>query len=216
VITVVVVDDQDLVRQGLRLILSSRFGFDLVGEYPDAERALARVARDRPDVVVMDLRMPGIGGIEATARIVAAGGPAVLVLTTFDDDESLSGALRAGASGFALKDAPGEELQQAVRAVATGEGWLDPAITGRVLAAYRLQPPAPVRTIPSGVLTPRETEVLRHIAQGASNGEIADALFIGEGTVKTHINRILAKLGARDRASAIVYAYDHGIVQPRA
>jgi DNA-binding NarL/FixJ family response regulator len=215
VIRVLLVDDQALVRAGLRQILGARQGFEVVGECADGSEVTAAVAAGRPDVVVMDLRMPGVDGMEATRRVNALPEPPpVLVLTTFDDDEILSGALRAGASGFQLKDAPGEELIAAVRAVAEGEGWLDPAVTIRVLAAYREAAP---RAAPDNekLLTVREIEVLSLIGRGASNAEIGQRLYIGEGTVKTHVSRIFSKLGVRDRAAAVVFAFDHGLVRPQ-
>ena len=217
-IRVLLVDDQELVRAGLRLILSSEFGFEVVSEAADGAAAVDAVARVRPDVVVMDIRMRGMDGVEATRRIgQLTSSPPVLVLTTFDDDEVLSGALRAGASGFALKEAPGEELVQAVRAVAAGEGWVDPSVAARVLATYRAGAPSPeAASADVAGLTTRELEVLRLIGRGSSNAEIARGLVIGEGTVKTHINHILTKLGLRDRATLIVFAFDHGLVQPRA
>jgi len=218
VIRVLLVDDQELVRAGLRLILSSEFGFEVVSEAADGAAAVDAVAQVRPDVVVMDIRMRGMDGVEATRRIgQLTSSPPVLVLTTFDDDEVLSGALRAGASGFALKEAPGEELVQAVRAVAAGEGWVDPSVAARVLATYRAGAPSPeAASADVAGLTTRELEVLRLIGRGSSNAEIARGLVIGEGTVKTHINHILTKLGLRDRATLIVFAFDHGLVQPRA
>ena len=214
-IRVLLVDDQELIRAGLRGILRTRFGFEIVGELADGQGVVAAAATLRPDVVVMDVRMPGTDGVAATAQLRAAGDPApVLVLTTFDDDEILAGALRAGAAGFLLKGVPAEDLQKAVRTVAEGGSWLDPAVTGRVLAAYR-DGPAP--TLPAGalaVLTPREREVLALIGAGLSNGEIADRLTLGDGTVKTHIGRVFAKLQLRDRAAAVVFAFDHGLVRP--
>lgn len=215
-IGVLLVDDQVLVRAGLRQILYSEDGFEIVGECADGAEALIAVERRRPDVVVMDVRMAGMDGVEATRRIQAmVEPPPVLILTTFDDEEILSGALRAGASGFQLKDAPGEELIAAVRSVATGEGWLDPGVTCRILAAYRsTAPPDPQALALLAGLTEREAEVLGLMARGASNTEIGEQLFIGEGTVKTHIGRIFSKLGLRDRAAAIVFAFDHGLARP--
>jgi len=225
VIRVLLVDDQPLVRAGLQRILHRRFGFEIVGECDDGEAALAALAalaarpkhadHPKPDVVVMDVRMRGMGGVEATRRIrMLPDAPPVLVLTTFDDDEVLSGALRAGAAGFALKDAAGEELIRAVTAVANGEGWLDPAVTSRVLASYRSgvsgHPPADQ----VAEVTARELDVLRLIGRGATNAEIATELFVSEGTVKTHIGHIFNKLGLRDRAAAVIYAFDHGLVGP--
>jgi DNA-binding NarL/FixJ family response regulator len=214
VIRVLLVDDQPLVRAGLQRILHRRFGFDIVGECDDGQAAVEAVATDPPDVVVMDIRMRGMDGVEATRRIRAlANGPPVLVLTTFDDDEVLSGALRAGASGFALKDAPGEDLIRAVTSVAAGEGWLDPAVTGRVLASYRNGTTPSAQSVDE--LTPRELDVLRLVGQGATNTEIATTLYVSEGTVKTHIGHIFTKLGLRDRSAAVIFAYDHGLVGPR-
>ncbi|MCL2395759.1 MAG: response regulator transcription factor [Acidimicrobiaceae bacterium] len=216
-IGVLLVDDQDLVRAGLRQILAPRYGFDVVGEADDGAAALAFLGTARPDLVVMDVRMRGMDGIEATRRIVGLDdSPPVLVLTTFGEDEILSGALRAGASGFQLKDAAGEDLVAAARAVAGGQGWLDPAVTGRVLASYRAGAPsreAVARDL--ALLTAREVEVLRLIGRGDTNAEIADALYIGEGTVKTHIGHLFTKLGLRDRAAAVVFAFDHGLVLPQ-
>lgn len=212
---VLLVDDQELVRSGLRRILRRRDGFTIVAECADGSEVSAAVATHAPDVVVMDLRMKDVDGIEATRRLRAEGDrPPVLVLTTFDDDELLSAALRAGAAGFVLKDSPAEDLMRAVRTVASGDSWLDPSVTSRVLAAYRAAPlPSPAS---AGVdeLTAREYDVLVAIGKGLSNLEIADALVISELTVKSHVGRIFAKLGLRDRAAAIVYAFDHGIVSP--
>ena len=214
-VRVLLVDDQDLVRAGLQRILRRRDGFDIVGECADGDEVPAFLAEHPVDVVVMDLRMRRVDGIEATRRLRAAGErPPVLVLTTFDDDELLSGALRAGAAGFVLKDSPAEELMRAVRAVASGDSWLDPAVTARVLTAYRSAPPAlgAANSEALADLTSRELDVLRLIGRGLSNGEIAASLVISELTVKSHVGRIFAKLELRDRAAAIVYAFDHGIV----
>lgn len=216
-IRVLLVDDQPLVRAGLRLILSAREGFDVVGECGTGAEVPSAVARLHPDVVVMDIRMPGVDGVEATRRLRAgAGAPPVLVLTTFDDDELLSAALRAGAAGFQLKDAPAEELIRSVQTVAGGEAWLDPGVTGRVLAAYRATAPPREAVAALRDLTPRELEVLRLLARGLSNAEIAEALFIGEVTVKTHVGHLFTKLNVRDRAAAIVFAFDAGVVAPAA
>ncbi|ABM16288.1 MULTISPECIES: response regulator transcription factor [Mycolicibacterium] len=215
VIAALLVDDQELVRSGLRRILRRKDGIAVVGECADGDEVPAAVAAYRPDVVVMDLRMKRVNGIEATRRLTAAGGPPVLALTTFSDEELLSGVLRAGASGFVLKDSPAEELIRAVRAVARGDGFLDPSVTARVLDTYRTAAEEPV---PEAVddLTPRELDVLRLMAKGRSNSEIADELVISGVTVKSHIGRIFLKLRLRDRAAAIVYAYQKGIVAPRA
>ncbi|ORW09043.1 response regulator transcription factor [Mycobacterium kyorinense] len=213
-ISVVLVDDQDLVRSGLRRILRRKDGFVIVAECADGDEVCDAVAAHRPDVVVMDLRMKRVDGIEATRRLAATDSPPVLALTTFNDDELLSGALRAGASGFVLKDSSAEELIRAVRAVAQGDCYLDPAVTSRVLATYR-RVAGEHRPEAVAELTAREGDVLRLVGQGRSNAEIADELCISELTVKSHIGRIFVKLNLRDRAAAIVYAYDHGIVTPR-
>ncbi len=215
VVRVLLVDDQELIRTGLRGILRSRFGFEVVGELDDGEGVVGAVAALRPDVVVMDVRMPRVDGVTATRELTGVpDAPPVLVLTTFEDEEILAGALRAGAAGFLLKGVPAEELQRAVRAVAAGDSWLDPAVTGRVLKAYRsgAAPVAPGAEVAS--LTPREREVLALIGAGRNNAEIAAELTLGEGTIKTHIGHIFAKLGLRDRAAAVVFAFDHGLVRP--
>lgn len=211
-ITVLLVDDQDLVRSGLRRILRRKDGFVVAAECADGDEVPAAVAEHRPDVVVMDLRMRRVDGIEATRRL--GGRPPVLALTTFNEDELLSGALRAGAAGFVLKDSSAEELIRAVRAVARGDSYLDPAVTSRVLTTYRKAAPGP-RGTAVGELTTRELDVLTLIGQGLSNTEIADKLCISGVTVKSHVGRIFGKLDLRDRAAAIVYAYDNGIVTPR-
>jgi DNA-binding NarL/FixJ family response regulator len=213
-VAVLLVDDQDLVRSGLRRILRRKDGFTIVAECSDGDEVPDAVATHQPDVVVMDLRMKRVDGIEATARLSANGGPPVLALTTFNDDELLSGALRAGAAGFVLKDSSAEELIRAVRAVASGESYLDTAVTARVLTTYRnAAPPPPTKAVAD--VTARELDVLTLIAKGCSNAEIADTLGISSVTVKSHIGRIFVKLDLRDRAAAIVYAYDNGIVAPR-
>jgi DNA-binding NarL/FixJ family response regulator len=213
-IAVLLVDDQDLVRSGLRRILRRKDGFTIAAECSDGDEVPDAIAAHRPDVVVMDLRMKRVDGIEATSRLSANGGPPVLALTTFNDDELLSGALRAGAAGFVLKDSSAEELIRAVRAVARGDSYLDPAVTARVLTTYRTAA-EPARKAPVTDLTARELDVLTLIAKGCSNAEIADELSISGVTVKSHIGRIFVKLHLRDRAAAIVYAYDNGIVAPR-
>ena len=214
-VRVLLVDDQELVRTGLRGILRARFGFEIVGELDSGAGVVEAVAELEPDVVVMDVRMPGVDGVAATRLLREAdAAPPVLVLTTFEDEEILAGALRAGAAGFLLKGVPADDLQRAVRGVASGESWLDPAVTGRVLSAYR-DGPAPATPGPEAdLLTPREREVLALIGQGLSNTEIATKLTLGEGTVKTHIGHIFTKLDLRDRAAAVVFAFDHGLVQP--
>ncbi len=213
---VILVDDQELVRSGLRRILRKRDGFEIVAECGDgAQLPAALDAAGAVDVVVMDLRMREVDGITATRALAARpDAPPVLVLTTFDDDEMLSGALRAGAAGFLLKDSSADDLIRAVRAVAAGDSWLDPAVTGRVLSSYRQSAdPAPASS-DHEVLTARELEVLCAMAAGRSNSEIAEELFISELTVKSHIGRIFTKLDLRDRPAAIVYAYDNGLVRP--
>jgi DNA-binding NarL/FixJ family response regulator len=211
---VLLVDDQELVRSGLRRILRKRDGFEVVGECEDGDQVAAAVAAYAPDVVVMDLRMRRVSGIEATRELRRReGAPPVLVLTTFDDDELLSAALRAGAAGFLLKDSPAEEVIRGVAAVAAGQALLDPAVTGRVLERFRAAPePQPRQAVEE--LTARELEVLELIGGGLSNGEIAATLVISEVTVKSHIGRIFTKLDLRDRAAAIVYAFDRGLVRP--
>ena len=215
-IRVLLVDDQELVRSGLRKILRHTDGFDVVGECGDGGEVLAAVINHLPDVVVMDLRMKFVNGIDATRMLQTLDdAPKVLALTTFNDDALLSGALRAGASGFILKDSSAEELVRAVQSVAVDGACLDPAVTGRVLHEYR-------NSVPRGgpdpqtvaMLTARELDVLTLIGRGRTNTEIADALAISEVTVKSHIRHIFDKLGVRDRAAAIVFAFDHGIVAP--
>ncbi len=215
---VLLVDDQELVREGLRRILHPDEGFDIVGECADGSEVSDAVQRLRPDLVVMDVRMKDVDGIEATRRVRALpGAPPVLVLTTFGDDDVLSGALRAGAAGFVLKDAPGEEIIRSARVVASGDAWLDPGVTGRVLATYRSVTPAVDDGAAERIeqLTARERDVMRLLGRGASNAEIAAALFVGDATVKSHIGHIFTKLDLRDRAAAIVFAFDHGLVTPQ-
>lgn len=214
-IAVLLVDDQDLVRSGLRRILRRKDGFVIVAECADGDEVPDAVAQHRPDVVVMDLRMKRVDGIEATRRLAGGDAPPVLALTTFNEDELLSGALRAGAAGFVLKDSSAEELIRAVRAVARGDSYLDPAVTSRVLNTYRRAAADIPRPDAVAQLTARELDVLTLIAKGDSNAEIADQLCISEVTVKSHIGHIFLKLDLRDRAAAIVYAYDHGIAAPR-
>lgn len=213
-IRVLLVDDQELVRAGLRGILREQFGFEIAGECADGADVLAAVSEAEPDVVVMDVRMPGLDGVAATRQLRADRPSApVLALTTFEDDEALAGMLRAGAAGFVLKGVPAEELHRAVKVVAAGGAWLDPAVTARVLDVYRAAPLSPpARADGVDQLTGREREVLGLIGQGLTNTEIAEHLFVGEGTVKTHVNHLFAKLRLRDRAAAIVFAYDHGLV----
>jgi DNA-binding NarL/FixJ family response regulator len=214
-VRVLLVDDQELIRAGLRGILRPRFGFEVVGELSDGAGVVAAVQQRQPDVVVMDVRMPGVDGVAATERLRSVPDmPPVLVLTTFEDDAVLAGALRAGAAGFLLKGVPADDLQRAVRAVAEGGSWLDPAVTGRVLSAYRRGPAGRPAAPGLDVLTAREREVLARIGAGRSNAEIAADLVLGEGTVKTHVGHVFAKLGLRDRAAAVVLAFDSGLVRP--
>ena len=215
-IRVLVVDDQELVRAGLRGILRTEFGFDVVGECANGGEAIAAAESLAPDVVLMDVRMPLVDGVQATRELRRReGSPPVLALTTFDDDEVLAGVLRAGAAGFVLKGVPAEDLHRAVRVVAGGGAWLDPAVTGRVLATYRSAPPPRAGRDPAlDALTSREREVLALIGQGKTNTEIAAGLFVSDGTVKTHINHLFTKLQLRDRAAAVVFAFDHDLVTP--
>jgi len=215
VIAVVLVDDQPLVRAGLERILSPEEGFAVVAQCADGAAAVAAIGSTQADVVLMDVRMRGMDGIEATRRIHALDGPPVLILTTFDDDEVLWGAIDAGAAGFVLKEASAEDLIAATRRIASGGAWLDPAVTARVLEVTRSSGlPRRRQADKAALLTDRELEVLRHMAAGATNGEIAGSLSVSEATVKTHVGSIFSKLGVRDRAGAIVYAYRHGFVTP--
>jgi DNA-binding NarL/FixJ family response regulator len=216
-IRVLIADDQQMVRQGFTVLLDIKPDIEVIGQAVDGRDAIARTAELLPDVVLMDIRMPELGGIEATRRITA-GHPdiKVLVLTTFDLDEYVYEALRAGASGFLLKDASADQLAEAVRVVAAGDALLAPGITRRLIAEFsRLDgtPRAPLKQR-VGDLTERETEVLALIAQGLSNAEIAERLVVAEQTVKTHVGRILVKLGLRDRTQAAVFAYESGLVRP--
>ncbi|WP_327184259.1 response regulator transcription factor [Streptomyces sp. NBC_01334] len=216
-IRVLIADDQEMVRQGFTVLLNAHPGIEVVGQAVHGLDAVAKVDELAPDVVLMDIRMPELGGIEATQRItVAHPHIKVLVLTTFDLDEYVYDALRAGASGFLLKDASADRLAEAVRVVAAGDALLAPVITRKLIAEFsRLdgRPRAPLKER-VGDLTERETEVLTLIAQGLSNAEIADHLFVAEQTVKTHVGRILVKLGLRDRTQAAVFAYESGLVRP--
>ncbi|HET6532892.1 MAG TPA: response regulator transcription factor [Actinoplanes sp.] len=216
-IKVLIADDQAMVRQGFGALLAAQPDIVVVGDAADGEAAVTQTRRLDPDVVLMDVRMPKVDGLEATRRLLGGrfddAGPRVLVLTTFDLDDYVYEALRAGASGFLLKDAPAADLVQAVRIVAAGEALLAPTVTRRLIAEFAARPhtdrPRPTSL---NALTPRETEVLRLIARGRSNQEIAADLVVAEQTVKTHIGRILAKLNLRDRAQAVVLAYETGLV----
>ena len=217
-IRVLIADDQALVRAGLASILGSEPGIEVIAEAADGEEAVARAERLGPDVVLMDIRMPVCDGIEATRRLLAARppGPRVLILTTFGDDEYVYAALTAGASGFLLKNAPPEQLIDAIRVLAAGEALLAPSVTRRLIEAFaRLRPSA---SPPTGLdeLTPRELEVLSLLGRGLSNAEIAAALVVESSTVKTHVHSILNKLHLRDRAQAVVAAYESGLVEPGA
>jgi DNA-binding NarL/FixJ family response regulator len=222
-IRVAIADDQALVRGGFRMILDARDDLEVVGEAADGAEAVALVGRERPDVVLMDVRMPGMDGIEATRRIVAAGGPArIIILTTYDADEHVFAALRAGASGFLLKDARPADLVDAIRVVARGDALLAPSVTRRLLDRFADDGDGgavPSRTAAAeprlGDLTDREAEILRFVALALSNAEIAARLHLTEATVKTHVSSVLRKLGLRDRVQAVVLAYDVGLVRPR-
>jgi DNA-binding NarL/FixJ family response regulator len=222
-ITVLIVDDQPLQRLGFRMLLESNPETEVVGEAPNGIEAVRRTTELHPDVVLMDVRMPGMDGIEATRRIVATSGRSrILMLTTFDLDEYAHAALRAGASGFLLKDAHPEELLAGIRAVATGDAVIAPALTRRLLDTFAQQLSSglaqpPNRTDPRlETLTDREREILVAIGHGWTNGEIAERLVLSESTVKTHVGRVLAKIGARDRIQAVIFAYDLGLTRPNA
>jgi DNA-binding NarL/FixJ family response regulator len=215
-IRLLLVDDQELVRTGFRLLLETQDDLEVVGEAGDGAEAIERARQLQPDVILMDIRMPRMDGVEATARLTSAGiepPPRVLVLTTFDLDEYVFGALRAGAAGFLLKDAPRERLVEAIRVVHSGDALLSPSITRRLVEhfAARTDPLQPAPALLEE-LTPREREVLALVARGLSNGEIAQRLVVTEATVKSHVGSILMKLGLRDRVQAVVFAYEHGIV----
>ncbi len=216
-IRVLLADDHQLVRTGFRVILEIEDDIEVAGEASDGRQAVDLARRLRPDVVLMDVEMPGMDGLEATRRITAEDGPSVLILTTFDRDEYLFAALQAGASGFLLKNGTPEALTEAVRVLARGDALLAPEITRRVIAAFA-RPGVPAGaghdTRKLADLTPREHEVLVLLAGGATNAEIAAALHLGETTVKTHVSRVLMKLGARDRTQAVVLAYELGVVRP--
>jgi DNA-binding NarL/FixJ family response regulator len=217
VIRVVVADDQDLVREGLRLMLDAEPDIEVVGEARTGIEALAQSRRHDPDVVLMDVRMPDLDGIEATIRLTRTGARArVLVLTTFDLDEYIYRALKAGASGFLLKDATREQLAAAVRTIHAGNALLAPAITHRLIDEFcRIPPPAEALRGLAGALSARELDVLRLVARGLSNSEVAAELYLGEATVKSHVARILAKLGLRDRVQIVAFAYESGLIRPR-
>ena len=218
-IRLLLVDDQELVRAGLRLILSAEDDLVVAGEAPDGRAGVEAARALRPDVVLMDVRMPVLDGIEATRELVGEAGDEadqrVLALTTFEDDEVLWGVIEAGAAGFVLKDARAVDLVSAVRVTARGGSWLDPRVAGRVMGSLRRRPGTAEGARSVEPLTDREREVLRLVASGANNTEVAEALYLSERTVKGHISSIFLKLGVRDRAAAIIRAYDAGIVVPR-
>ncbi|WP_328474730.1 response regulator transcription factor [Actinoplanes sp. NBC_00393] len=215
-IRVLLADDEIMIRAGLRMVLEAEDDIEVVGEAADGERAVSATRALRPDVVLMDIRMPGTDGLVATRRIVAADPQVrIVVLTTFNEEAYVQEALRAGASGFLLKVAPPERLVEAIRAAYRGEALLDPLVTRAVIAAFAGIPPA--AGPPPGLdrLTPREDEVLHMLARGLSNAEVAAELVVSEATAKTHVARVLMKLGLRDRVHAVIYAYEHGLVGPR-
>ena len=217
-VRVLIADDQSLVRAGFRMILEAEDDVEVVGEAADGAEALEAAAELSPDVILMDVRMPNVDGLEATRRLLEgkSEGPRVLILTTFDLDEYVWEALHAGASGFLLKDTPPEQLVEAIHVVASGDALLAPAITRRVIEEFVSRRPASARRAAPGLdeLTARELEMLRYVARGLSNAEIAEAAFVSETTVKTHVAHILMKLRLRDRVQAVVFAYEHGIVAP--
>ncbi|QDQ14934.1 response regulator [Streptomyces spectabilis] len=215
-VRVLLVDDQPLVRAALSMVIAEAEGLDVVGEAGDGAEAVRLTGELTPDVVVMDIRMPGVDGIEATGRITAAGGATrVVVLTTFDDDEYVYGALRAGASGFLVKDMALDDILNAVRVVAAGDGLIAPSVTGRLIKEFAVRPQAvaaPVREVTG--ITEREREVLTLVGGGLSNTEVAERLCISVATAKTYVTRLLAKLGARDRVQLVIIAYEAGLVTP--
>ena len=217
-VSILLADDQELLRMGFRLVLEAQPDLEVAGEAGDGGEAVELVAKLDPDIVLMDVRMPTMDGVEATRRIVAAGARSrVIILTTFDLDEYAYSALRAGASGFLLKDAPPADLLSAIRSVARGDAVVAPSTTKRLLESVADRLPDPSGTAPAddlGLLTAREREVLVEVARGLSNAEIADTLVLAEATVKTHVGNILSKLALRDRVQLVIYAYDHGLVAP--
>lgn len=213
--TVLLVDDQQLMRVGLRMVLDSHEDISVIGEAGDGAAAVRAARQLHPAVVLMDIRMPVLDGVEATRQIVRAECAKVLVMTTFDLDEYALAALRAGASGFLLKDTPPEQLVAAVRSVASGDSVVSPSVTRRLLDRFVAAAPEVIMdTSALDVLTEREREVLAHMARGRSNAEIAEALFLSEATIKSHVGKVLAKLGLRDRVQAVVLAYEKGLVRP--
>jgi DNA-binding NarL/FixJ family response regulator len=212
------VDDQAMVRTGFRMILEAAGDIEVVGEASDGADAISQARALAPDVVLMDIQMPNLDGLEATRALVRPGtdrGPKVMILTTFERDDYIFDALRAGASGFLLKNAPPEELVEAVRTVAEGNALLSPSVTKRIITEFSSASSTPLKPSPElDRLTERETEVLQHVATGATNAEIAAALFVGEATVKTHVSNLLTKLGMRDRVQLVVFAYEGGLIEP--
>lgn len=217
-ITVLVVDDQSLIRSGFRMIIDAEDDMTVVGEAANGEEAISATSALSPDVVLMDIRMPVLDGVEATRTLTQQGNCRVLILTTFDLDEYVFSAVRAGASGFLLKDVPPDDLIDAVRVVARGDALIEPRMTRRLLAEFVRQTPASPPPDPKRLeaLTSREVEVIKLVAQGLANSEIAEALFISEATVKTHVTHIFTKLDLRDRVQAVVFAYESGLVTPSA
>lgn len=216
-IRIVLVDDQELVRTGFRMILESEDGLTVVGEAADGREAIEVVTRTRPDVVLMDVRMPNLDGVEATRQLVADGEQTskIIILTTFDLDEHVFAAVQAGASGFLLKDTPADNLIAAIRVIADGEALLAPSVTRRLIEKFRASAPMTIEPHPGLInLTDREHGVLLQMAKGLSNSEIGETLFVSETTIKTHVGRILAKLDVRDRVQAVVIAYESGLVLP--
>jgi DNA-binding NarL/FixJ family response regulator len=220
-ISILLADDQPMLRLGFRLVLDAQPDMNVVGEAGDGATAIRMTLATNPDIVLMDVRMPGMGGIEATRQIVAASATRVLILTTFDLDEYAYAGLRAGASGFLLKDVPPPELMSAIRAVASGDAVVAPRVTRRLIDAFLPHLPDPAAEAGSdappemAALTPREREILGEIAAGLSNAEIAARLVLAETTVKAHVSRLLGKLQLRDRVQAVIYAYEHDLVRPR-
>lgn len=216
-IEVLLVDDQHLVRSGFRMILEGESDITVVGEGATGAEGVRLAKSERPHVVLMDIQMPDMDGLEATARIVRLeAAPRVIILTTFEHDDYVFSALRNGASGFLLKNAPPDRLIDAVRVVAGGESLLAPSVTRRIIEEFARRPAVQAPPVLADPLTDRELEVLRHVARGRSNAEIASELFVGEATVKTHVSNVLLKLGVRDRVQAVVWAYEHGITLPGA
>jgi DNA-binding NarL/FixJ family response regulator len=208
-------DDQQLVRSGFRMILESEPDFVIAGEAGDGEEAVRVARREHPDIVLMDVQMPRMDGLEATAALTALERPPkVLILTTFERDDYVFTALRAGASGFLLKNAPADQLITAVRQVAAGDALLAPSVTRRIIEEFARRPAVPARRADLARLTDRELEVLRIVAAGLTNAEIAERLYVGEATVKSHVSSVLSKLGLRDRVQAVVFAYENAVVSP--